>query len=284
MHSAAEVIRSGEVTRGLAPIEGGLTVIGSPQQILKQHQEVADLLMRFVEERELFQQIGKNKHILIEAWQFCAHFYGITAKERHTEPYVDEISGAAGFKSTADVVMIHSSQVISSASALCLNNEDNWNERPKYKWENNNRTQIGTVRVPSQQLASMAQTRAISKALSNVLRFVVVLAGFSSTPAEEMTGDETDRREEKPPGREPERKSEQRQANSGEKITEPQRKRLFAIAHEVSCPMNTLAEFWIKAGFDIAANITKGRYDEIVESVRNWQSAAPAQQAAGEKK
>jgi len=38
------------------------------------------------------------------------------------------------------------------------------------------------------QLASMAQTRAGSKALSNVLRGFVALKGISGTPAEEMVG------------------------------------------------------------------------------------------------
>src|SRR3990167_4301795 len=44
----------------------------------------------------------------------------------------------------------------------------------------------------------MAQTRAGSKALSNVLRWVVVLAGYKGTPAEEMTGSEP--RTERAPG------------------------------------------------------------------------------------
>lgn len=263
-----------EITK-LTPIEGGLSVIGNPQQILKQHQEVAKLLMEFVEKQKLYQQIGNKRHIYIEAWQFCGHFYGITAKERHTEAYVDELTGAAGFKSTADVVLIARDQVISSASALCLNNETNWDMRPKYEYENGNRQKVGDVRVPSQQLASMSQTRAASKALSNVLRFVVVLAGFSTTPAEEMTGDEYDQRhaEEKKAGKDPQRKSE---GNGSDRISEPQRKRLFAIAHEANCPMNTVGSIIQGFGFDIAANITRDKYDVLVKAVQDWQSAAPS--------
>jgi len=37
-------------------------------------------------------------------------------------------------------------------------------------------------------LASMAQTRAMSKALANKFKWVVVLAGYATTPAEEMNG------------------------------------------------------------------------------------------------
>ncbi len=116
----------------------------------------------------------------------------------------------------------------------------------------------------------MAQTRAIGKVLSNLLRFVVALAGYDQTPAEEMTGDEHDQRprNERPNGREPERKS-----NGGDRITEPQRKRLFAIAKEVGCPMNDVAKIITQAGFDVAANVSKDKYDAVVKSVQDWQNA-----------
>src|SRR6185437_14382005 len=58
--------------------------------------------------------------------------------------------------------------VISSAEAMCLNDEPNWKSKPMF------------------QLKSMAQTRACAKALRNVLAWVVVLAGYAPTPAEEM--------------------------------------------------------------------------------------------------
>jgi len=46
---------------------------------------------------------------------------------------------------------------------------------------------VGDEVVPWFQLASMAQTRAGAKALRNRLAWVVVLAGYKPTPAEEMT-------------------------------------------------------------------------------------------------
>jgi hypothetical protein len=58
--------------------------------------------------------------------------------------------------------------MISSAEASCLRDEPNWRTKPEY------------------QLKSMAQTRASAKALRNVLAWVVVLAGYKPTPAEEM--------------------------------------------------------------------------------------------------
>lgn len=259
----------------LQPIEGGLTLLGDPKKMLSQATQVAEVLMSVVKEKNLFQKIGTREHLYVTAWQFLAHFYGITAKITELRPIVDELSGAAGFEATADALMISTNQVISTGKAMCLNNEDNWNMRPKYEYRNNERVQTGEVRVPSYQLASMAQTRAIGKVLSNVLRFVVAIAGYETTPAEEMEGNEQDQRDakEKKPGREPERKS-----NGAPKlISEPQRRRLFAIIKEAGCPMNAACAIWVKAGFDIAANITQDKYDAIVKSVQEWkQTEQPA--------
>src|SRR3990167_1775382 len=68
--------------------------------------------------------------------------------------------------------------------------EDNWSTRTKYEWKDGKKTKAGDVPVPLFQLRSMAQTRACAKAYRNVLAWVVVLAGFKPTPAEEMTGSE----------------------------------------------------------------------------------------------
>jgi uncharacterized repeat protein (TIGR04076 family) len=60
-------------------------------------------------------------------------------------------------------------QVVSYAEAACMRDEPNWAKKPRF------------------QVRSMAQTRASSKALANVFRWVMVLAGLEGTPAEEMT-------------------------------------------------------------------------------------------------
>jgi hypothetical protein len=255
----------------IAPIEGGLSLLGDPQKMLDQAKKVADVLMKLVKEQELYQKIGDREHLYVEAWETCAHFYGISAKIVEVRPIIDEITGAAGFEAIADALRMSDGQVISSGRGMCLNNEDNWNTRPKYEYEQGKRVQTGTVRVPTYQLASMAQTRAIGKVLRNVLAFVVALAGYATTPAEEMTGDEQSSRD-REPGREPERKSAQQNGNhKPDKISDPQRKRLFAIAHEVSCPMNTLGQIVTSFGFDIAANISRDKYDAVVTAVQNWQ-------------
>jgi hypothetical protein len=250
-------VSTAEITK-LQPIEGGLALLGDPKQMLRQATQVAEVLMAVVKERNLFQKIGPREHLLVTAWQFLAHFYGITAKITELRPIVDELTGAAGFEATADALMISTGQTISSGRAMCLNNEDNWSMRPKYEYPNGQRTQVGEVRVPSYQLASMAQTRAIGKVLSNVLRFVVAIAGYETTPAEEMEGNEHDQRHpsEKQAGKDPERKS----SSSNGVISEPQR------------PMNDVGVIITKFGFDVAANISREKYDAVVKAVQDWQA------------
>jgi hypothetical protein len=92
---------------------------------------------------------------------------------------------------------------------MCLNDEDNWGAVPKYEWKDilddkgkkiwdkglrngkggykAEKVQTGTVPKPLFQLRSMAQTRACAKALRQVFSWVVVLAGFKPSVAEELS-------------------------------------------------------------------------------------------------
>lgn len=269
---------------------GQLAVAANPKQIMKHAKEVADLLMAFVRDRKLAKKFGaEGEHIFLPAWQFAGHFYGYTAKVTRTEPYTDDITGAAGFKAWADAVRVDGS-VASSAEAICLNDEANWSERPKYQEQfvagvGKVSVESGKVRVPSFQLMSMAQTRAMSRALSNVLRFVVVLAGYNDTPAEEMeTGKSTERKSDQQTAKQTQTTPTQqtRGGNGGNNpdavITENQAKRLFAIRKDVNCPHEKLGKIILAYGFNLATTITRGKYDTIVEAVQNWQTFQPPQQ------
>jgi len=261
-----------ELTHVTAAAPGGMTLMGDPKAMIAQAKKAADALMAVVKQKGWAIKIGGQEHVKVEAWETVAHFYGVTARITETEAYTDELTGAAGFKAHADALLVGNGQVISSATAICLNNEDNWSVRPKYEKVNGERRKTGDEPVPSFQLQSMAQTRAISKVLRGVFAFVVALAGYSTTPAEEITGSEQHNGEPQP-----EQSNGKEHAN---RISDPQRKRLFAIAHEVSCPMNNLALlFQKKYGFAQAFEITRDKYDALIEDVRNWQKIPEAQPA-----
>lgn len=169
--------------------EGTLTATRSPQAIIAEARERAKALKDIVSKKEKPVIMNGEQYLEFEDWQTCGKFYGLTAKVVSTEP-LDFNGGARGFKAKAVVVDNSTGIEVSAAEAICLNDEDKWSTRAKYESKNGHREKVGEVPVPMFQLMSMAQTRACAKALRNVLAWVVVLAGYKPTTAEDLTGDE----------------------------------------------------------------------------------------------
>jgi hypothetical protein len=136
---------------------------------LRQAQAKAATLKRLISENNWSVNIQGHEHIRVEAWITTASSYGCTAKVIETE----RLSGyKQAFLATA-VVLRHGlgePQVIGQAFAECGTRGDG-------VWEESQ---------PEYAVRSMAQTRAISKAIASVFRWVVVLAGYQGTPYEEM--------------------------------------------------------------------------------------------------
>jgi len=163
-------------------------VMRPPEVVLAEAKKAAQALMTVVKQKPKPVIMNGEQYLEFEDWQTVAKFYGITAKVVKTT-FID-LGGVKGFEATADAIRLSDGMAISSADAMCLNDEDKWSTRTKYEWIDGKKTKAGEVPVPLFQLRSMAQTRASAKCLRNVLAWVVVLAGFKPTPAEEMTGNE----------------------------------------------------------------------------------------------
>jgi hypothetical protein len=165
-------------------------MVRQPAAVLAEATSAANALAEVIKKKQKPVVFNGEQYLEFEDWQTCGKFYGLTAKVSWTRPI--EIGGALGFEAGADVIDNRTGQVVSSAEAMCLNDEDKWSKRTKYEYnpETKRREKVGEVAVPLFQLRSMAQTRACAKALRNVLAWVVVLAGFRPNVAEELTGDE----------------------------------------------------------------------------------------------
>lgn len=111
----------------------------------------------------LIVNIKGHEHLTIGLWQTLAALLPrpITALIEWTRPIPN------GYEARA-IVRTLDGVVVGSAEHQCTRDEGFWKEKAD-----------GEIR-------SMAQTRAQSKALASVLRFLVVLSGFSGTPYEEM--------------------------------------------------------------------------------------------------
>lgn len=240
----------------------------NPEVALKEAELVAQAFKKRAIALLLFKEIGTSKHLLIEGWQMLGSMYRVTTSIESTR-YLD-MGNITGWEATARAIYVPTGQEISRAEAMCLSDEDNWGPRPKYEWVEGKKRQIGTVPTPTQQLRSMAQTRASSKCYANLLKFVARMAGFASTPAEEMTGHE-DTSGAMPPGPGPQR------AAGGPVISEAQAKRLYAISKGSGKSDDQVKAILAKYGFDSNKNVTKDKYEQICAEMEGKATAsAPA--------
>lgn len=168
---------------------GEMKLWRAPNEVLVEAQQAAIELQKRIAGKKKPVIFGDEQYIENDDWQMVAHFFGMSPKVETTE-FV-EYGNTTGFKATAVLIDIRTGAVISRGEALCLDEEDNWGDRTKYEWKKDAngrgvRVAVGKVPTPLFQLMSMAQTRACNKAMSNKLKWVVSLAGYSGTPAEDM--------------------------------------------------------------------------------------------------
>lgn len=135
-----------------------------PVEVVERAARVADSLRDVIVQRELYVKVQGKPHVQVEGWQLLGSMLGVTAVCVETE----EVDG--GWKATVEARTLDG-RVIGRADALCTKYEK------RGPWKN----------ADDYARLSMAQTRATSKALKGPLGFVISLAGYATTPAEEMT-------------------------------------------------------------------------------------------------
>jgi hypothetical protein len=164
-----------------------LAVRREPTMVLAEAHKAALALKDVIERKPKKVMFNGEQYLEFEDWQTIGRFYGVTAKATATH-YV-EYGAVKGF--TAHAVALRADGFeLSAAEADCLNDEEKWRSRARYEWHDGpngrHKVRVGDEPVPFFQMKSMAQTRAMAKALRNVLAWVVVLAGYRPTPVEEL--------------------------------------------------------------------------------------------------
>ena len=149
-----------------------------PNAIVQDAQNKADMLYNVVEKQHLYQEIRGKKYLQLEAWQTLGKFCNVISEIEWVKSV--ELWDAKGFEARAIIKMTETTtdaegrthitvgDTIAIAESMCMSDESNWQGKPIF------------------QLKSMAQTRALSKAYRSCLSFIVALAGYAATPAEEM--------------------------------------------------------------------------------------------------
>ena len=132
-------------------------------QNIEAAQHKARSLKNIVDSQGLSVRIGNSEHLKVEAWLTIAAGYGFSPRIAWSRPLPD-----GGYEAHAELVD-SAGTVIGAGEAECgTEGDDNWLNKPAF------------------QQRSMAQTRATVRACRNKLAWVVILAGYSPTPAEEM--------------------------------------------------------------------------------------------------
>ena len=173
----------------LTTIGGGQVGIFDPDAQLEMAIRAAKALSNVIAQKRKPVIINGEQYLEFEDWQTLGQFDGVSVRTGDAEPV--EIDGVKGVKAKAYLLNNHTGEIIGGAEAYCMRDEDKWGTRSKYEWQgegaNRKRVKVGEEVVPWFQLASMAQTRAGSKALRNKEAWIAVLGGYKPTPAEEMT-------------------------------------------------------------------------------------------------
>lgn len=126
--------------------------------------EISVKVKSYMENKPKKIEFNGQRYPEFDDYQYAASFFGwrvVTESEPIT------INDITGFKGKAKIVDKNGIEV-GQADSYCFSNERNWANKPLF------------------QLGSMAQTRAGSKALANILRPIFKLAGYEAMPVEEM--------------------------------------------------------------------------------------------------
>ena len=160
--------RSTELTAELTELEAPAAIVtlfgtDDPRAVVTKASEVADVLVEVVEAKGLVVRFRDSEHMRVEGWTLLGAMLGVFAEVEYSRPIEDGFEARA-FTHTLD------GRRLTAGDGQCTRTERNWRTKPDYA------------------LRSMAQTRAISQAMRRALDFIVELAGYSATPAEEMEG------------------------------------------------------------------------------------------------
>lgn len=150
------------------PAAPGLFGTDDPELVIVRAAAVSDALARVVRDRKLFARISGKEHVLVGGWTLLGSMLGVFPVTVWSRPVED------GWEARVEARTLDG-RIVGAAESECLRSERHWAKADDYA------------------IRSMAQTRATAKALRMPLGFVMELAGFDATPADEMPTDDSRR-------------------------------------------------------------------------------------------
>lgn len=142
-----------------------------PGAMLAKATAIATALRDVVEQQKLYAVISGKKYPQVEAWSTIGRMDNVVAREASKPIRQDDGS----YEAEVELIRLSDGMVIGRASALCGMPDDKpWASRAEYARR------------------SMAVTRATSRAFRQQYSWIMALAGYEPTPADEMPSDARD--------------------------------------------------------------------------------------------
>jgi hypothetical protein len=157
-----ETIEGEVISREIVPAQQSVTLFQTddPEEVVVRATKIAGALANVIRKQKLATNIQGKEYVRVEGWTLLGSMLGVFPVETWTKPLEN------GWE--ARVEARRGDQVIGAAEAMCTRDEKRWKDADEYA------------------IRSMAQTRATAKAMRLPLSFVMQLAGYAVTPAEEM--------------------------------------------------------------------------------------------------
>jgi len=144
-------------------VQLGTITAKDPQDVVIQATAIATTLAAVIDKRRLYSTIQRKRYVRVEGWTTLGAMLGVLPRE------VDVVQdGEGGYTATVELIRATDGQVIGRGSAAVGMDEPTWAKRPGYARR------------------SMAVTRATGKAFRLGFSWIMTLAGYEVTPAEEM--------------------------------------------------------------------------------------------------
>lgn len=152
-----------------AAVSLGTLQAASPVALVQGARALADALADVIERQKLATAIQGRRYVKVEGWTTLGIMLGVVPRE------VGTVEQDGVYIAVVELVRMNDGACISRASAECGSDDELdrygkpvWSGRPRYARR------------------SMAQTRATGKACRLAFSWIMALAGYESTPAEEM--------------------------------------------------------------------------------------------------
>lgn len=145
----------------------GSLEIATPEDVIRRATTISKELVKVVEDRKLYSTISGRKYVRVEGWETLGAMLGIMPRE--VDGSVKRFEDGS-YEATVELIRVTDGAVIGRGSAFVGMDEPTWGKRLEYARR------------------SMAITRATGKAYRLCLSWIMALAGYEPTPAEEMDG------------------------------------------------------------------------------------------------